>query len=433
MPIDLTNTSRRALIAGFGAAALVGCATSQTPPPSYTARPRTFRPTGERSYPAIQSLIDRYIAERKVAGIVVGVQKGHAPLQFLSAGKIALDGAPCDADSIYRVYSMTKPVTGVAAIQLVERGRLTLDTPIADLAPEFRNMRVITDPATMATRPATRPILVRHLMTHTAGFSYHIDDDSPLNGPYRQAGVTPVGRFTLIPRPGDTPLTPTLDAFGAALGPLPLLREPGTQWEYSIGLDVLGLIIQRASGTPFDQYLRENLFAPLRMTDTAFYVPQDKLSRFTTNYNVGDDGALTAVPDRDAYSSPAGMPCGGAGLVASTRDYARFAAMLLRGGALEGARVLSRESVALACSNLMPEGVLMQGGAGFGAGMSVTLPAAASATNPAGSVSWGGAANTNFWVDPANDAYVVQMTQNFGGNYPLRQQIREAAYADFAA
>lgn len=433
MAINLTNTSRRALLTGFGAAALAGCTTSQTPPPSYTARPRAFRPTGERDYPALQALIDRYVAERKVSGLVVGVQKGHAPLKFLRAGAIAFDGAPCDADSIYRAYSMTKPVTGVAAIQLIERGRMTLDTPIADLAPEFRNMRVITDPATMATRPATRPILVRHLMTHTAGFSYHISDESPLNAPYRRAGVTPVGRYTLLPRPGDTPLTPTLDAFGAALAPLPLLREPGTEWDYSIGLDVLGLIIQRASGVPFDQYLRENLFAPLRMTDTAFFVPQDKLSRFTANYNVGDDGVLTVVPDREAYSNPVGLPCGGAGLVASTRDYSRFAAMLLRGGALEGARVLSRESVNLACSNLMPAGVLMPGGAGFGAGMSVTLPAAATPTNPAGSVSWGGAADTNFWVDPANDAYVVQMTQHFGGNYRLREEIRQAAYADFAA
>jgi CubicO group peptidase (beta-lactamase class C family) len=452
----MERISRRRLLAGFAATAALGACTNVEPPVGYTRRiARPPAPPRPRAYPALQALIDRYVGESKVAGIVVAVKKDEAPLQFLNAGKLALDAnAACGPDSLYRVYSMSKPVAAIAAMQLVERGKLSLDQPIADFIPEFAQMRVVNNADTLESHPARTMITPRHLMTHTSGLVYHFTGDKPINEEYRRLGIMPVGRTrrdfdpndprlaalgAMAPQPSDRPLPDTLDAFGARVPQAPLESEPATRWSYSIGLDVLGVVIQRASGMPFERYLAENLFAPLRMGDTAFYAPSDKLDRLTSNYAVASDGSLLVIDDRaDAsFATPSGMPCGGAGLVSSANDYARFAHMLLNGGALDGARVLARETVDQACSNLMPAGVFLEGRAGarqgFGAGMSVVLPDFASPTGPAGTVSWGGAAGTIFWVDRASNALVVLMTQYMGGRYPLREELAQAAYQDFAA
>lgn len=419
--------SRRGFIGGAGALASA----------QLLAACQSTAAEGPRGYPQLQALMDRYVAEGKLSGAMIAVKKDRELVRYLSAGRIAMapDAPVSDENSLYRVYSMTKPITAVAAMQLVDRGKLTLDQPISELIPEFRQMRVVNGPDTLDSHPAQNPIRVRHLMTHTAGLSYNISGDAPLAKLYRERGVTPIGRLSQT-EPGQPPLPPTLDEFGAIVAGLPLAREPGTAYEYSISLDVLGLVIQRASGQPYEAYLKEHLFEPLDMHDADFWVPAEKLPRLTTLYaRDPETRALRAVdgPPQTPYANPHGMPCGGAGLVTSTRDYIRFCEMLLNEGALGGQRVMSRAAARLCGANIMPEGVLMNPTSGYGAGMRVALGDTDADGLSRGAYGWGGAASTNMWVDPLNRAAVVFMTQYIGRGYDLDSELPHAAKADFAA
>lgn len=389
----------------------------------------------------LQALAERYVREGKLASVVFSVQRGKAaaPL-FLKAGKISRepDAAPADEASIYRLYSQTKPVTGVAALKLVEDGVLTLDTPIHEILPQFRDMRVLTAARDLnETVPARTPITLRHLITHTAGLSYHInerEEAGPLPRAYRLAGIKTGGSAEQT-QAGEQPIAANLTELCDRLGALPLNREPGTAWEYATGLDVAGAVIERASGKRFDVYLKENFFGPLGMNDTDFYVPAEKFARFTTNYRHDEQsGAYEAIPDRtpQTYGSPDRLQCGGAGLVSTARDFSTWAAMLLNDGAHGRTRVLRRETAALARSDLLPPGVAYndfgRGAQGFGAGGRVVK--AGSRYDAAGSFGWGGAAGTDFWIDPANEISVGMMIQIFG-RLPIGQEARAAAYADF--
>ncbi len=423
--------SRRQALLSAGALAALGAA-------GCAGRTSSLAPV-EASYPRLQALIDRYVSEGRLAGATLAVKTRGAALRYQTAGRLALDAeARADADSLYRIYSMTKPVTGLAAMILIEEGRLRLDQPISDILPDFRAMRVLTDAASGATRPAENAITVRHLLTHTSGLSYNINAGDPVAELYRRAGLFAGGR-TRIPRPGDGAEPATLAEFGARLAAMPLAFEPGAEWRYSVGLDLMGLIIERVSGMPFEQFLYRRLFTPLRMTDTAFYAPGDRVNRLTTNYFV-QNGALTPVDDRarSPFANPEGVAYGGAGLISSARDYARFCEMILNQGALEGARVLSRETMRIATSNLLPPGAArtpaLQGG-DIGAAIGIaTASSVRPGQEPPGALGWGGAAGTTMWVDPANQAYVVFMTQFMPSNaYPIWSELRTAAYADFAA
>lgn len=406
--------SRRQLLASIAAISAAPGALSAC----QTAPDRTL------DYALVQALIDSYVDEGKISGAGVAVTTRGAPIRFITAGRIAFapDAPETTPDSIYRIYSMTKPVTGIAAMQLIERGKLALDQPIADFAPEFASMLVQLNEDTLDARPAREMIRVRHLLTHTSGLSYNIAP-GVLAEAYRHAGIIPVGRAGR-PEPGDPPMTPTLDEFGRALAQLPLANEPGERWRYSVSLDLLALVIQRASGQTYESFLKDNLFAPLGMHDTDFFVPSDKVSRLTTNYAMTPEGARAVdTPEETNYRNPVGLPCGGAGLVSSTRDYIRFNAMMLNGGALDGVRVLQRETMALASSNLMPAGVFMRPGQGFGAGMSVALGDNAEEGLPIGAYGWSGAAGTNMWVDPAHGAAAVFMTQYMNGASEIRRAV----------
>lgn len=413
--------SRRRLLSSFAASAALAACQGRTT----SAAPLR--------YPSAQSVMDSFVAERKVSGAVASISKGGSAEQYLHAGLLAFDAGPCDPDSIYRIYSMTKPVTGIAAMQLIERGLLRLDQPIADIIPEFAAMRVATNVETMETRPARTQILVRHLLTHTGGLSYNINGNTGMPLVYRQHGITPVGPSRTPVQPGEQALPATLDEFATRLAALPLAAEPGTRWEYSVSLDLMGLIIQRVSGASFAEYLHQNIFDPLGMDSTGFSVPASDASRLTTNYRVAADGGLIVLDDRanSAFVNYAGMPCGGAGLASTTRDYSKFAHMLLNDGALGRVRILRRETAELARSNLAPAGVFMEPGVGFGAAMSVALEDKPGA--PRGTFGWAGAAGTLFWVDPANRAYSVMMTQYLFGRYSMRDQFRMAVYQDWAA
>jgi CubicO group peptidase (beta-lactamase class C family) len=420
---NLVLTRRRALAS---AAALAALAVSG-------------RANAARPYSQLQELLDAWVAERRVAGAVAAVKTSEAATLYLSAGNVALGAlARVDETTIWRIYSMTKPITGLAALMLVEEGKLGLDQPISAHLPEFRDMRVMQNGATSETRPARSPITVRHLLTHTAGLSYTIHEGA-LERLYRRDGLFAAGRAITL-RDGDGRPPPTLDEFGARLARLPLIADPGARWRYSLSLDLLGLVIQRASGQPFDQFLHRRIFAPLRMLDTAFYVPPEKLERFTTNYARAESG-LRVADERgtSAYAQQTGVPYGGAGLVSTARDYARFCEMLLNEGALDGVRIARRETVRLAHSDLLPDGVDMRDtvlrGSRFGAGVSITSEASAlPGETPVGAYGWGGAASTLFWIDPANQAAFVLMTQVFsGGSNPFTSPFRQTAYRDLAA
>jgi CubicO group peptidase (beta-lactamase class C family) len=352
--------------------------------------------------------------------------------QYLNLGRPAFDHADAvDQDTIFRIYSMTKPVTGVAAMILIGEGRLGLDQEISEVLPTFAAMRVIAGDDATQTRPAARPILIRHLLTHTAGLSYGINPEGLLPPIYRRHGVEP---FALA-RDGWANAPPTLEAFAARLAPLPLSADPGVRMDYSVALDLLGLIIERVEAKPFPQVLRERIFGPLGMDDTGFHLPAEKLRRLATNYRLAEGRLVVEdAPTGSAYAQPDRLPSGGAGLLSTARDYLRFCAMLLNDGELDGVRIMAPKTVRLACSNLAPPGVFTLLGDGFAAGMRIVRPEAVRDGDlPAGAVSWGGAAGTTMWVDRPNGFALVMMTQFMPQDaYPLWEEIRRAAYEDLA-
>jgi len=392
----------------------------------------------EPAFAACRALLDRYVAERRVAGMVLGVVRGRSMPVFLSAGALALDGAPpVDADSIHRIYSMTKPITGLATLLCVADGLLALDQPLAEIAPEFREMRVLVDAGRLETAPAANVITIRHLLTHTAGFTYHINGDGPLQRLYRENGLFAQGR-AYWPSPGDGSLPASLDEFAARLARLPLAAEPGRRWEYSVAFDVLGLVIERASGMPFEIYLKRRIFEPLEMSDTDFYVPRDKIDRLTSNYLVTENG-LQSLEDRAAspFSMREGVNYGGSGLLSTASDYARFCDLLLGEGVVNGRRIAPREAAHRVGLNLLPPAVQTEGtllrGAEFGAGVWIMTPASArGGEEPPGSYSWAGASGTTMWVDPSSNCAVVLMTQYVPATaYPLYSEARQSFYSDF--
>ena len=410
---------RRALITGLAASAAG---------PAVAASAR---------WPSSQGLLDRYVAARKVPGAVLAVGGADEQPQFLSAGGLDYGGPAVGPDSLFRIYSMTKPVTGVAAMQLIEDGRLALDQPLADILPAFRDIKVMSEPA-LALRPATTPIRVRDLLTHTAGFSYHIHDTT-LGRIYAARGIKPGSRQT-APLAGEQPPARDLEDFAQRLAQTPLDFDPGTNWQYSVGLDLMGLVIQRVSGRPFWEVVRERITGPLGMTDTDFMVPPEKTGRLTALYSKGLEGWRLSDPGSAAspFARDRDLPSGGGGLVSTARDYARFCQMLLRGGALEGARILRPQTFQLATSNLLPPGLtvaLADGANGYGAGMQVVLPGLTTpGTEPPGSFGWSGQAGTTMWVDPVNRVYAVLMVQYLpGGAYPIYVEARQAVYRDLLA
>ena len=412
-----------------------------------TQRPPTTRPQATAPLPATQALFNGYVRQNRMPGIVgaFGVADG-APL-FVSAGRVADDPAAAAAspDSLWRIYSMTKPITGMAAMILVEEGKLRLDQPIHELLPAFRNMRVLTDPAnSLQSRPAARPITVRHLLTHTAGLGYSIITKGPLLKEYERLGILPGSVNMAVDTQADRVRPKSLGEFADRVATLPLIADPGTKWSYSISLDVMGAVIEKAAGIPFDRFLQQRLFAPLKMSSTYFTVPASEVRRLATNYAfVGDNRVPLDPAATSVYLRPPAFPYGGAGLVSSARDYDRFLHMLANGGELDGARVMKPETVRVAMSDLLPPGVTFQGlgGAGgtpgdvpmgYGAGGSVYL-----ADKPGGpgkgTYGWGGAAGTIAYVDPTNRVRGTIMVNYFpDSKWPLRQEIPPAVARDLA-
>jgi len=393
---------------------------------------------------AAQALVDRYVAEGKVPGLVVAVGMGDRPTHYFTAGKLSYDATAAAAgpNSLWRVYSMTKPLTGMAAMILVEQGKLKLDQPISDFIPAFKNMRVLDTPdgTTLASHPAKHPITVRNLLTHTAGLGYTIITKGALLDEYNRLGINPAQVNTQLEPQMRAARPATLEAFANQVATLPLVAEPGTKWSYSIGLDVLGRVIEVASGMPFDAFLQKQIFDPLDMKSTFFTVPASETGRFATNYfYVGDNRIVADTSAGSIWLTKPSFPYGGAGLVMSARDYDRFLHMLQDHGTLDGVKVMMPETVALAMSDLLPAGAdtsLLNdigrtgGRLGFGAGGSVYLESVAGSPGK-GTYGWGGAAGTIAWVDPTRGVRGTVMVNYMPSEkWPLRADLNKALFAD---
>ncbi len=364
--------------------------------------------------------LDGYLTGLVATGHVAGssyLLARHGQVVASAAhGRPSLDDAvPLGLDAIFRIYSMTKPVVAVALMMLFEEGRWQLDDPLTRIIPEFERLQVMREVGSdgqMVTEPLDRPPTMRHLMSHTAGFGYGLFTAHPVDRLYRERHVM---------------LSRTLQQMVERTAAIPLMFQPGTGWSYSSAADIQGLVIERLSGIPLGDFLRTRIFAPLGMDDTGFWLPSETIGRLVRPY-VGDEQgrlveatALFDMPIRDAAIPPS-FESGGGGLFSTLRDYARFCQMVLDRGALGGVRLLSPAAVELMVTDVIPQSVrdhpapdqLVQFSAalGFGLGLMVEHdPRRNGSLVGPGTLSWGGAGGTWFWIDPARDVLFVGMTQ----------------------
>ncbi len=393
------------------------------------------------AWPAVSGLMAKYLDAGRLANIVTAMGYGQDSPQFLAGGNTSFTSStPAGPDTLYRIYSMTKPVTGMATVMCIDDGLISLDQPIADFLPGFANMQVqkTYDGAITADNlePAVRQVTVRHCLTHTAGLGYSIVQQGPIADAYTAAGLVPAqaSRISVPAIMGGTPVS-SLAAFAEGLAEMPLVYQPGTQWSYSVGLDLLGRVIEIATGKSFDAFLHERIFEPCGMESTWFRVPESEKQRLTANYVLANDTLLPIdLPDNSIYLDEPAFPFGGAGLVSTARDYDRFLQMVGNYGVIEGTRVMSEPAVRLATSDLfadtVPESGRFQFGPlsfGYGAGGLVGTGIAD------GLFGWFGAASTCGLVNMKNGLRHNLMTQAM--NMPmdgLQQEFPFAVAADAA-
>ncbi|MDA1073132.1 MAG: serine hydrolase [Proteobacteria bacterium] len=405
-----------------------------------TVKPEKVGMSSERIQ-QVERMNQRYIDEGKIVGLVTAVARDGKIVYFNSAGnKGSEDPRPLAEDDLFRIYSMTKPITAVAAMQLYEQGKFQLTDPVSKFVPELANLTVMKDGV---RTPAKTQMTMQQLLSHTAGFSYGFDANNPVDKLYIEA---------------DLWGSADLDDFASRLGQLPLMFEPGERWHYSVAVDVTGLVVQRLSGQRFDEYLSEHIFQPLGMVDTFFAVPDVKQSRFLPNHfldpetkkprSVAPQGSTEAGAEIFANCramcdyNDVTLFSGGGGLVSTAIDYLRFAEAMRNGGELDGARILSPKTVAYMATNHLPASVSGGGsgeqptlvdqpltGFGFGLGFGlVTDTAASGVMGSVGEYYWGGAAGTVFWIDPVEQIVVVSMMQLMGGWPSYRPDLRVATY-----
>ncbi|MBO0766997.1 MAG: beta-lactamase family protein [Hyphomicrobiaceae bacterium] len=381
----------------------------------------------------LEAWMQQQVAGGRLAGIEVMIdRRGHTAFHRCHGKRDLARNADATPDTIYRIYSMTKPLTAVAAMMLYEEGRFQLDDPITRFLPEFAGQRVFTGGGygAVMTEPAVRDMTFRDLLTHTGGLTYGFMQATPVDAMYRAQKLE-------LPGAADP-----LGEIVARLAKVPLIAQPGKEWNYSIASDVLGHLIAVISGRPFDQFLSERVLRPLGMEDTEFFVPSGKVGRFAANYERGPDGRPRLIddPETSRFLAPPAAPSGGGGLVGTARDYMRFCRMLLRRGTHGPERLLGRKTVELMTMNHLDGDMAAMGqprfaesnyhGIGFGLGFSVTLdPARAQLLGSPGEYAWGGMASTAFWIDPQEDMAVVMMTQlTPSSTYPVRRELRVLAY-----
>jgi len=343
--------------------------------------------------------------------------------------------APVRDDTIFRIYSMTKPITSVAFMMLFEEGRVALDEPVHKYIPEWKNLGVFvagTAPAFL-TRPPSRPMLIVDLLRHTSGLTYAFQQRSNVDAAYREKKI------------GEIVKAGRLETMIADLAKMPLEFSPGEAWNYSVSTDVIGYLIGKISGQPFEQFLQERIFDPLGMKDTGFFVPADKAHRLAACYSAEPRDSLTLQDDpaTSSFLSPPQLVSGGGGLCSTAADYLTFCRALINGGELGGVRLVGPKTLRLMTSNHLPGGrdlpelsrsafsEAAYNGIGFGLGFAVTMdPAKTLIPGSAGEFAWGGAATTSFWIDPAEELITIFMTQVLPSSaYPVRRELRTMVYA----
>jgi CubicO group peptidase (beta-lactamase class C family) len=369
---------------------------------------------------AMQGIVD----QSRLAGIVTMLARHGKIAHFETFGyQDIASSTPMAKDSIFRIYSMSKPITGVAMMMLYEEGKFRLSDPVAKYIPEFKNLKVAAGVGEDGPilEDTDHPMTIRELMTHTAGLTYGIFSKSQVDEMYVKAGV-------LDPNS-------TLKNMIQKLSEIPLRQQPGSLWHYSVAVDVQGYLVEVLSGQPFDVFLKERLFDPLGMKDTGFHVPEDNAGRFAKLYGYDKDKNLVdqgALGGGDRYLKPATFFSGGGGLVSTTMDYMRFCQMLLNGGVLDGVRILSPLTVDLMRCNHLPKKLVEMApgsGMGFGLDFAVVLDPVEAGSISKGEYFWGGAAGTWFWIDPVQNLIFVGMIQQFGEERPdVRSLSRQLVY-----
>ena len=379
----------------------------------------------------INNWMQSYIDDGKLAGAITMLARRGETFHFQPYGALNLQsGAPVGRGTLFRIYSMSKPITSVAVMMLYEEGKFALDDPVGKFIPELAHLKVYDGMSETGMRlvDQQQPITIRHLLTHTSGLSYGFHQDSPVEEMYREANITDPDS--------------TLQAMVEKIGKLPLVSQPGAKWRYSNATDVLGCLVQVVSGKPFDRFLQDKILNPLGMTNTSFYVSEDKLDTLATVYGVSANGGIAPLdnPMVNRQTRPHTLFSGGGGLVSTASDYMRFCQMLLNGGILDDARLLAPKTVEMMRSNHLTDdlkpfavGQSMSSdtkGCGFGLGFRVVTDIAQHGIiGSNGIYSWGGAASTVFWIDPAEELIAILLTQFMPSSYyPLRRQFQIATY-----
>lgn len=375
----------------------------------------------------IDSQLQSYIDSGQLQGIVTYVSRKGQVVHKHATGLLDIETkSPMQEDSLFRIYSMTKPIVTTAAMQLYEQGKFQLTDPVAKYLPEFKNTKVFQDGELVDQQ---QPMTIQHLMTHTSGIVYDFIGNSPVVKQYQAANLR---------------ASKTVEEFSQKLAALPLQEQPGTRWVYSFSTDILGRLVEAVSGQPLDEYLQAHIFSPLGMTDTFFEVPADKVKRFGTNHQFGRDGKLNIIdrPADSPYTKPVTFFSGGGGLVSTADDYMRFCLALLNGGELHGSRIIGKKTIDYMARDHLP-GILSNAGIdtdgtgavtnragfGFGLGFAITTdPEAAGTISSAGEYYWSGVAGTIFWIDPVEELIVVSMIQQRSSRVPLRNALKAITY-----
>ncbi|NND81772.1 MAG: beta-lactamase family protein [Gammaproteobacteria bacterium] len=388
------------------------------------AKPERVGVSSERLQ-RLNELADKYVAEGSYSGIVTMVARNGKIIHSNAAGTYGVnDETPMADDTLFRIYSMTKPVTAVAAMVLYEQGKFHLDDPVAKYLPELADLKVLKDGEMV---DPMQPATMRHLLTHTAGMTYGWTADNPVDKQYAEAKLF---------------ASKDLDEFIGKLAEIPLRFEPGSRYFYSVSFDVLGAAIERISGTTLDKFMHQNIFAPLGMHDTFFEVPADKMHRLASDqrWDHENNKIATIAPEHSRPFDKVGMYAGGGGLVSTIGDYMRFCQMVLNGGSLDGVRILGPKTVALLSSDQLTPKVRAEGvgqyplldlypgqSMAFAYGV-VTDPDVMPDIASQGELSWGGVAGTKFWIDPKEKLIAIAMVQLYESPQKLRFDLKSAIY-----
>ena len=377
----------------------------------------------------ITQMTQGYVDEGKLAGVITLVARDGAIVHYEAVGNRGVnDERPLEKDALFRIFSMTKPITAAAAMILYEEGKFQLSDPVSKFVPEFENLTVLGDDGVI--RPAENEMTMQQLLSHTTGLSYGFNPADAVDQRYQAAELWS---------------SKDLDELTEKIAALPLKFEPGAQWHYSVAVDITGVVVERISGQSFDVFLKERMFDPLGMEDTFFNVPEDKRDRFLPNHtwDAENETLVQTGSDEDVFVgyTDTTLFSGGGGLVSTTMDYLRFSEMMRRGGELDGVRILGPKTVAYMSTDHLggaltsggagerPFDTLLPGGFGFGLGFGiVTDPVAARVMGSAGEYNWGGAAGTVFWIDPVEDLVVIGMIQLMSSPWPLRAELKTLTY-----